>query len=203
MLTKEQLLVITDLPNINDISLQLFQEFYDEYLCSNRFFYEFKGGLVIELCFYPEGLAHILGLHYVDIRFKGMSAYDKIKAGTLTFDVMRSTNNKKFKGIRHRLTHFPFIRQLLDKPSVIKFDGAIIKDCRVRCEFILYDYHNSSIFHLGIESLGTKANFFPKTFFIEVNNGDRFIRDQGQMVLENIRVEPKNPPTQTTLSLSL
>ncbi|WP_206813120.1 PBECR4 domain-containing protein [Paradesulfitobacterium ferrireducens] len=198
MYTKEQLRQLTAAPKISEISLQLLQEFYDEYICSNRFFYEFKGGLVIELDFYPEGLAHLLGIHHVHDRFKGISAYDEIKTGRLTFDVLRSTNKTKFKSIKHRLTHFPFISQLLENPSVIKFDGTIIKDCKIKCEFILYDNHNNSIVHLGIESTGAQAIFYSKTFIIELNNGDKFIKDQQQMVLEKIRIEPKNPPAQTS-----
>ena len=127
MLTKEDLTTVVKLPAMTDISLQLLQEFYEEYLCSNTYVYELSDGLKIILNFYPENFCHLLGLQHIvpahlKKNYRALPGYQGIKDGTITFNHLKSINKPRFKSMKDKFRYFPYIYQLLQNPQRIKYD---------------------------------------------------------------------------------
>lgn len=196
MLTKEQLTTINLPPKIDEISLQLLQEFYEAYICPYTYIYVLNNNVTIKLNLYEADFCHLLGLQYITSNnkkvqvIKGQKGYDKIKNNLITFQTLKSLNKQGFIDIRSRIKYFPFIYQLLRTPSALKFDKACLGKCKIDCEFLFYDDFNNSIIHLGIEQ--GKNSFYSKTFLVEPKMGDKFIKGQQQLDIQQINIVAKS-----------
>jgi len=131
MLSVTDLLTIQKKPNIKDVSLQLFQEFYKEHLCGRVFHFELDDTdrPSIKLRFKEENLCHLLGIQYIVAKLKnkheyaGKTGYQKLENGTLTFDFLKATDRTWFKSKRNRMLYFPFVHQIVQNPTVIVFSN--------------------------------------------------------------------------------
>ena len=57
---------------------------------------------------------------------------------------------------------------------------------------MLYDAYNNATIHLGIEELNEDVgHYVARTFLIEKNKGDKFIKDQTPLDIKSVYITPK------------
>jgi hypothetical protein len=81
---------------------------------------------------------------------------------------------------------------LLRKCKIIKFDRSK-NHSKISCEFILHDSQYERRIHLGIEKDEKRGVYYPRTFFIERENGERFIINQESLKIINREIISKYP----------
>ena len=194
MLTLEQLEQLNTAPKVCDMSLLLLLQLYKDTLCGRVFRYILREGdscFTVDLVFREENLCHILGIQHIKAKkskiYRGTSGYQAIERGELTFDKLKLINKNGFKSIKQRLRYFVLLKKLLHSPTAIRFNGSLINDCYVDCDIMLYDDVSEYRIHLGIDKKNGNE-YFPKTFVVENDNGDKFTHGQTVLSVESIEV---------------
>ncbi len=197
MLTTDELLNLTRLPKISEISLKLLQEFYDIYICPNIYVFELENKEVIRLEFLDVNLCHLMGFqHIVPYKLKkfysGENGYMGIFNGEITIKKLRSIDERKFSRDKDKILCFSYIYQLLRQCEIIRFSN-ITGHSKISCEFLLYDTHYERRIHLGIEKDEKRDVYYPRTFLVERENGDRFVVNQEYLKIKNTQIISKHP----------
>ncbi|MBU3142559.1 PBECR4 domain-containing protein [Clostridium sp. CF012] len=197
MLTTDELLNLTRLPKISEISLKLLQEFYDIYICPNIYVFQLENESIIKLEFLDVNLCHLMGFqHIVPYKSKkfysGENGYMGIFNGDITIKKLKSMDERKFSRDKDKILCFSFLYQLLRQCEIIKFNN-ITGHSKISCEFILYDTHYERRIHLGIEKDEKRGVYYPRTFIVERDNSDRFIINQEYMKIINKKIISKHP----------
>jgi hypothetical protein len=195
MLTIEQLQGLTALPKMSDISLKLLLEFYEANLCGREFKYDLADDTgtnhSVSLVFRNENFCHLLGLQHIKSSgskiIQGVRGAQDIKDGRVTFDTLKTVNAGRFKSVKYRIQYFPFLLQLLQNPSVIQFDPALVNDCVITCDLMLHEDYESRKVHLGIEK-NTDGEYFAKTYMIENKCGTRYIENQKPLTIQSSQI---------------
>lgn len=194
MTTKELLNLITH-PKINDISLKLLLEFYEEYLVPNTFLYVIKPSdnlsveSVIELSFPPENFCHLVGIETIVKRnvprwklseYKGLKGWDNIKNDSMTFTSLKNINKSMFNSVKAKFVFFYLLPKILNSPKCIRFNK--IDESNIECSIIFYNNNNVAYIHLGIDYDEEIDKYYARTFFVEkitsTNDGMKFIKGQ-------------------------
>lgn len=197
MLTTDELLYLARVPKISEISLKLLQEFYDLHICPNIYVYELDDGNIIRLEFLDVNLCHLLGLQHIvpyklDKFYGGENGYLGILNENITIKKLRSINEQRFARGKDKILCFSFLYQLLRQCKIIKFDKNKNRS-KISCEFILHDSKFERRIHLGIEKDEKRGVYYPRTFFIERENGDRFVVNQESFKIISQKVISKYP----------
>lgn len=170
MLTVTDLLTIVNKPNQSNVSLQTIQIFYEEHLCNRLFVFQTdsKDHPTIKIRFEEDNLCHLLGFQYIlrplkdGTKYTGQPGYNLIKDGTVTFEYIKSTNNKRFKGQQDRMLYFPFVYQIVSNPTAITFNKPEIQ---LDVEIIFYNQVHNVYLHLGLGKQVDTDYYYPKSFF--------------------------------------
>jgi len=197
MLTTDELLNLTRLPKISEISLKLLQEFYDIHICPNIYVFQLENKNIIKLEFLDVNLCHLMGFqHIVPYKLKkfysGENGYMGVLNGNITIKKLRSIDERKFSRNKDKILCFSFLYQLLRHCEIIRFNN-ITGNSKVTCEFILYDTHYERRIHLGIEKDEKREIYYPRTFIVERDNSDRFIINQEYMKIIKTKIISKHP----------
>ncbi|OUS68528.1 hypothetical protein B1748_33665 [Paenibacillus sp. MY03] len=153
-LTLEQLVARTTKPLIADISLQVLQQLYEQYLLPYTFTYELENHEPVKLHFEKDNFCHLLGLEKMvagkirsqDLKlYRGPEGWDNIKNGTIDRDHMRSRAGKpNFNSLKGKWIYFFAI------PRILTSDTAMIKFHKLGAELLIYGGFDNAIVHLGI-----------------------------------------------------
>ncbi len=197
MLTTDELLNLTRVPKISEISLKLLQEFYDIYICPNIYEFQLENKDIIKLEFLDVNFCHLMGFqHIVPYRqnkfYSGENGYLGVLNGSITIKKLKSINLSKFSRNKDKILCFTYLYQLLRRCEIIRFSN-IIGHSKISCEFILYDTQYERRIHLGIEKDEKRGVYYPRTFLIERENGDRFIVNQEQLKIVDRKIISKFP----------
>jgi hypothetical protein len=197
MLTTDELLNLNRIPKISEISLKLLQEFYDIYICPNIYVFELEDNNIIKLEFLDINLCHLMGFqHIVPYKlnkfYSGENGYMGIFNEEITIKKLRSINEQKFARDKDKILCFSYLYQLLRKCKIIKFDRSK-NHSKISCEFILHDSQYERRIHLGIEKDEKRGVYYPRTFFIERENGERFIINQQSLKIIDRKIISKYP----------
>ena len=197
MLSTDDLLNLTRMPKISEISFKLLQEFYDIYICPNIYVFELEDKTVIKLEFLDVNLCHLMGFqHIVPYKLKkyysGENGYLGIVNENITIKKLRSIDERKFSKDKDKILCFSYIYQLLKQCEIIRFD-KIESSSKISCEFLLYDSNYERRIHLGIEKDEKRGVYYPRTFFVERDNGDRFIINQEHVKIIKKAIISKYP----------
>ena len=197
MLTTEELLNLTRLPKISEISLKLLQEFYDIYICPSIYVFQLENKNIIQLEFLDVNFCHLIGLQHI-VSYKsrkfygGENGYIGVLNGDITIKKLKSIDERKFSRDKDKLLCFSFIYQLLRNCEIIRFSNTT-GHSKVSCEFILYDSQFERRIHLGIEKDDKRGVYYPRTFLVERENSDRFIINQEYLKIINTKIVSKYP----------
>ena len=197
MLSTEELLNLTRMPKISEISFKLLQEFYDIHICPNIYVFELEDETTVRLEFLDVNLCHLMGFqHIVPYKLKkyysGENGYLGIVNETITIKKLRSINERRFSKDKDKILCFSYIYKLLRNCEIIRFNN-IISDSKISCEFLLYDSHYERRIHLGIEKDEKRGVYYPRTFFVERDNGKKFIINQEHLKILRREVVSKYP----------
>jgi hypothetical protein len=197
MLTTDELLNLTRLPKISEISLKLLQEFYDIYICPNIYVFQLENKKIIKLEFLDVNLCHLMGFQHIvpykSIKFySGENGYMGVFNEDITIKKLRSIDERKFSRDKDKILCFSFLYQLLRPCEIIKFNN-IVGHSKITCEFILYDTQYERRIHLGIEKDEKREIYYPRTFIVERGNSDRFIINQESMKIIKTKIISKYP----------
>lgn len=193
---------MTKNPPINQISLQLLQDYYDHYLYPNKYCFELENLDVIEVLFNKKNLCHLLGIVTViekaihmsqHFEYKGIRGYTKIKDGTLTINELKRIDKKRFGLSKDKMVFFYWIHKILESPNlVLKYQQT--SESHISCDFLLYDIRDGhAIAHLGLVKDGNV--YYPKSFFIERvtehSDGKKHITDQEEIRIVSVSKVPR------------
>lgn len=179
MYKPEELKELTEKPKINDISLQVLQDYYHMFL--RPFVYKYIVAIEDEVAefqlrFDSDKLCHLLGVEsiakghvkYKELyQYKGVEGWNNIKNGTLDFKKLKTLNKSKFQSIKAKFVYFYLIPDLLEHPMAVLFDGNMVKPpVKIECEILFYSTYENAVIHLGIDK-DSEAIYYPRTFFVE------------------------------------
>ena len=85
--------------------LQELQQYYEHNLSDRTFRYNLANGTTLDVIFYREAFCHLLGIQHItkNRQFIGRSGYNRIRAGKLTIDVLKSMNRAGFTKVKKRM----------------------------------------------------------------------------------------------------
>ena len=111
MLTTDELLNLTRLPKISEISFKLLQEFYDIYICPNIYVFQLENKNIIKLEFLDVNFCHLMGFqHIVPYKLKkfysGENGYMGVFNGDITIKKLRSIDERKFSRDKEKFFAF-------------------------------------------------------------------------------------------------
>ena len=185
-MTKEDLIDLDRIPDIDECSLKAIQEFHDENLAKNIYGYKLNNGFELKIRFYKENLPHLLGIQKVvkDTRMKklyqGKNGYDGIVNRSITIEKLKQLDNqlkdkdKQLNAIAPKITCFHLIPKLLSSCQVIKFYPERVKGkCSLKSEFILFDEKLGIKLHLGVLKSSDNSNVYVPESFIPKGTRDR------------------------------
>lgn len=186
IMTKQDLIKLNRIPDIDECILKSIQEFHDEVLAKNIYAYKLSNGFELKIRFYTENLPHLLGIHKVvkDKKLKklyqGKNGYDGIVDGSITIDKLKQLDNqlkdkdKQLKAIAPKITYFHLIPKLLSNCQIIKFYPERVKgNCTLKSEFILFDEELGIKLHLGVLKSSDNSNIYVPESFIPKGSRER------------------------------
>lgn len=186
MHTISELYNLEEKPKIDEISLEILQQYSATYLepYEFRFILNDEASTVINLRFPQASLPHLLGTETVAkngrvnrFKFKGQRAYDRIKNGELTFETLKSIHKSTFKSLKDKLIYFYQIPHLVMSTEVI-FKFTKVSGSNIECELLIYTKMHGVIAHLGLEKEDSGIFYIARTFLIERNLGTKYIDAQ-------------------------
>lgn len=207
-LTSEQLFNLENTPKINDLSLNVLKEYYENYLLNETYEYtyedEYNAVHTFRLTFKVENFCHLLGIesivkHKIKDRelseYRGLKGWENICNGTLTLKSLRATHLKKrFKDKKDKFIFFFLIPHLLKNPKAVSFRNVKVtgSGTRIDCEILFYSEYFAAYIHLGIKRDDEQNCYFPMSFFVEKitpsKAGDKFILNQDELKINAVTV---------------
>ena len=175
MYKAEELCGLLIKPKINDIDLDVLQDYYRKFL--NPFIYQYditenEKQSSIQLRFDEENFCHLLGIESIvkysvskkEIHhYKGQGGWDYIQNTGLCFNDLKRMNKSKFKSIKAKFVYFYLMPDILENPVAVNFKNEnVIEKAKEIIPTI-----QKAIIHLGIKKDETLGYYIPKTFFVE------------------------------------
>ena len=133
MYKAEELCGLLIKPKINDIDLDVLQDYYRKFL--NPFIYQYditenEKQSSIQLRFDEENFCHLLGIESIvkysvskkEIHhYKGQGGWDYIQNTGLCFNDLKRMNKSKFKSIKAKFVYFYLMPDILEIPVAVNF----------------------------------------------------------------------------------
>lgn len=194
MYSVSELYGIQKKPKRGKINIQLLLEYYDTYLRPFNFRYELSDGVVFNLKFDKKRFSHLLGVEKVAKeryqkvsvlqRYRGETAYKRIKNGEITDKHLRNLSEPIFygKAVRGKFIYFYQIPHILLSPKAV-FRYKKVSGSDIECEILIYDIAHGVCVHLGIEKDDSGKFYVPRTFFADTDT--MYIRDQDDEITLN------------------
>lgn len=131
MYKAEELCGLLIKPKINDIDLDVLQDYYRKFL--NPFIYQYditenEKQSSIQLRFDEENFCHLLGIESIvkysvskkEIHhYKGQGGWDYIQNTGLCFNDLKRMNKSKFKSIKAKFVYFYLMPDILENPVAV------------------------------------------------------------------------------------
>lgn len=185
---------------LNDINLLEILNSMENTICKNRYSFKLDNGYTLIFTFDVSQLPHLMGLHKVKFKdlnvLKGNYAIDLIKKEIVTTKSLKKQIG--FENIRERYRYFPLIQNILETPTVIKFNSFKLKTEKIigsglfETEYMLYSKEYNVRLFLSMKTLDTtnmKIHCLPNSFFPD--DGDRYynFKEEEYIVTEKIIVQ--------------
>lgn len=170
-LSVQDLIEITDLPNEEQLSLQILAMFYQEHFCHHKFHYEVRHKQRdIILHFKTTDLPHLLGIHKIKSgsAYRGKKGFPELLQGNLTMESLKQADIGSYERNLYRILHFPFLYQLLRSPDMIAFNSQLAGSS-IDAQFMFYNKYSNRYVHLGIKQEDSTGLYVPVTFIERKN----------------------------------
>ncbi|WP_019637870.1 PBECR4 domain-containing protein [Paenibacillus fonticola] len=189
MLSVSALSMLTHKPKIDEISLELLQQYYEKFLERYYYVFELDNGVVVNLEFEKKHLCHLLGIekmakgtvkHKELYKYFGVEGYNNIQNGLITIKHLKNLNKGRFNFIKDKLIFFYLLPQVVSSPEILLDFITEKNDTFIKAKLLAYLSTEEAYVHLGIDEDEKTTRFFPKTYFIErineTNDGSKFIK---------------------------
>ena len=103
MLTKDELCIQKEKPNIKDISLELYKEFSEEILFNQIFVYYFTNGTTMRIEFREWGIYHMLAIQHINGKIGKDRFFSAIENGLTLSDFTINDSIKNRYKISYKL----------------------------------------------------------------------------------------------------
>lgn len=198
MYKAEELCGLSAKPKINDIDLNVLQDYYRKFL--NPFIYQYdiaedEKQSSIQLRFDEENFCHLLGIESIvrysvskkDIHnYKGQSGWNFIQSTGLSLNDLKKMNKSKFRSIKAKFVYFYLMPDIIENPIAVNFENKNVDPpTKIDCDILFYTKNESAIVHLGIKEDEALGYYIPKTFFVEkigVDGADIYIDRQKKII---------------------
>ncbi|MBD8045811.1 pentapeptide repeat-containing protein [Clostridium faecium] len=197
MIDKENFFNKNNILNLEDVSLKLYKDFFEEVLCQRIFIYTTSNTEKINLYFAPNNFMHILGCqHILGNNYKASNFNKNIDNGTMSFEVLKSIDNNKFNDFTNRFINFSNVYHVLTNCDVIYFDKKIYNPkSKVDYKYMLFKDVYSKKIHLGLDTYNKGRSFFCKSLLTTSLGNDKLIKNQLPVPIEKIEVFDKESKT--------
>lgn len=131
MLTIEQLKNLKQIPELSDLSLTLYKEFYEKFLSKILIRYHLQDGKIINLKFKEYSIPHLLGMHHYDYKHQNKDFYKLVEQNSIS--ILYYVNNpdsrikKAFRDNKKRVCAFACIYSILKDGSMIYFPDGVLQ----------------------------------------------------------------------------
>ena len=141
MLTEKDLLICDTLPNIKEISLELYKNFAEKYLMGKTFHYTFIDNTELNVKFTESGIYHMLGIQHIDRKIKCDYFFDKITEGLSFADFEKNDAvNTRFKKGKKRITMFACVYNCLKTGTMFYIpSGKVRSTANVKMDYIVHE----------------------------------------------------------------
>jgi len=167
-------------PELNEISLQVLQEYFEQEILPYKYTYHCNYNLSIDLSIKTSNFCHLIFGTVEDKvskgvlhKYVGQSGYDYIKSGQVTMDNI-PVKIKQYAKLK--LKAFIYLSNLLDNAKVIHFN-PILTTTIIKSDFVLYRNYKNLNLNLFLRTLNRKTNLLSGISFISSDN-DYYIKDQ-------------------------
>lgn len=179
MLTVDDLINITYIPSEEDISMQLYLDFYEQYLCKRIYIFTLENGERIKLffkdateIFHVSGIEHI----YAGIPMNGKRFIELIKDKKVGMAQLKTINANVYKDYIDRICSFACIDTLLKNCEYLWYKDGVIPKSTIKVKYLLLKGIDGKNIHLGIDTYNQNRPFFSKTLLVtEGNTVNKFI----------------------------
>ena len=200
MLTANDLLGVNNITNFDDISLKLYKEFMDNFLCNRIFIYTTEDDNKIKLVFQETNLLHIFGAqHILGENYKAKKFNEKILNDKMTFKELERINSIVFNDFTDRFLNYTNLYHVLTNCEVIYFDKDTYDKNRKSTEqslmnftYILYKDINNKKIHAGLDTYNNGRSYYCKSLLVKSISNDIFIKEQTPVNIKNIKVIDKS-----------
>ena len=176
MLTKSDLWHQNEMPAINDISLQLYKDFYVNDLLPLRFYYVFTDESSLSVKFAPSKFRHLLGIQHIDRTTTDDNIFQMIDDG-LCFDSWKADSRvrKKFNDMKDRIALFACCYHTLLHARIFYYpDANVPTSPNVKMEYLLHQQISNMGMNLGLKTV--KGDLVPSTILpTRINKLKRYI----------------------------
>ncbi len=169
------------LNNVMDIEkyslkdLALYFEKYDGYVC--RILTDIRE---INFKIEASSLPHLIGLHYAfkgvknKNKYKGLSGFEKIKNGEITYnDIMKGIKNsndfkRNWTNIKIRIKYLPLFLNNIEKKTKLKIrdNKLILRKTKLNGDYFLYKNVNNNYPMFSLKNIGSERIIL-ETFIVE------------------------------------
>lgn len=204
MLTVDDLINIAYIPFETDISLQLYVDFYEQYLCKKIFKFTLKNGTQVKLFFKDTTeIFHISGIEHIyeGIPMDGKRFIELVKDKKVDIAQLKVINANAYKDYIDRIRSFACIDTLIKNCEYLWYADGKIPGSTIKVKYLLLKGMDGKNIHLGIDTYKENRPFFSRTLLVtEGNIANKFI-DKADERLRVSRIEIVDKNTNELIEL--
>lgn len=204
MLTKDDLLVQDTVPNIKDISLELYKDFSLDVLCNREFHYYFNDGSEMAVEFREWGIYHMLAIQHINGQIGKNHFFEKINQGLKLsdFSATKSLANR-YKSQKERIAMFACTYHTLRSGMAFYLPSRFVKNTgSVEADYIIFNTVGSKGMNIGIRKVGNI--YVPMTVLIsKAINQRKYLDESEYKLVRQLTITDKNGNTLDTAGYAL
>lgn len=215
MFSVDDLKNITQTPNEEDISLQLYAEFYDKYISNRIYELQMEDGGVLMFLAENRHFPHLIGLHkfwdrsnenYLLHRINQLkkdNGFKNLKDGLIKISDLRTVGKKSsvYKNYKKRILNFPFTYQMLRKSRFLTYNKDLVEPkTKINGDYLFVKNIDNNKLHFffinstNIEDLikegdNEEDSTVPITFVVEKISDTTFTERQASFKIKKIVIK--------------
>lgn len=192
MLTKTDLLNNNQYIAMNEISLDLYKDFSEDYLLTRVFDYTFIDDTTATIEFSDFGIYHMLGIQHVDWNIQSNKLFHQIEQG-LTFDdfTINPSIKARFKKNKPRMRMFACVYQTLRLGRFFYCPNREVSNTRdVKMDYIIYRNIDGKGNNVGIRKVGD--SYLALTILVsKANDPEKYIDKNNLKEVKSLIIKDK------------
>ena len=150
--------------NAQNCTIQEIAREYQEKLVGKTAIFEVKDPLSpIKVRFSEGHLAHLLALHYFDLK-RGEELFPRLVEGEITWDDLKKRNIGNFEQHEYRMRNMIYLPEVIENGMIATYKGGI------KADLMIYHPIEKRYLSLGIYKERTTEFFIPTTFIENKRN---------------------------------